>query len=498
MEYTVSKMDVGKARKGVVVFAKNGARLLDNATAFDDLHHKTLAKALRDSRFQGDSGVFDMPYGGRDRIDHVTVVGMGKSVGKTMREWRDAGISAGSSIDKSSVNESVVIIEEPKGGLTMADAAEAFVEGVEMAMYRFDRFKTEQKDHQKLKIKKIHILVDGDHVKETQDRVKKVKAQAEGQNLTRELVNLPANYANPDFMAETAEGFKELGIEVEILGETEMKKLGMGMLLAVGQGSSQESRLIVMKYNGAGKKEAYKAIVGKGVMFDTGGYDIKPAAGMLHMKCDMGGAGAVMGTMKALAKRKSKVNVIGVCGCVMNMVSEDAFLPSDILTSYKGLTVEVLNTDAEGRLVLGDALAYTIDKYEPSEIIDLATLTGACMISLGSVYAGLFTNTDRMATNLSKAGEHSGERVWRLPVGPEHAAMLKSKVADMTNLGETPFAGASSAAAFLEKFVGDTPWTHLDIAGVAMNDKIPGASTIDGASGFGVRLLVNYLESNVD
>jgi leucyl aminopeptidase len=317
----------------------------------------------------------------------------------------------------------------------------------------------------------------------------------EGVAITRDLVNLPPNYANPDLMVETAKNLKKDKISVQILGEKELAKLGMGMLLAVGQGSEQESRLIVMKYNGDGKAP-YKAVVGKGVMFDTGGYDIKPAAGMLHMKADMGGAGAVMGMMKALAKRKSKVNVIGVCGCVMNMVSAKAFLPSDILTSYKGLTVEVGNTDAEGRLVLGDALAYIIDKEKPVEVLDIATLTGAVMMALGGSYAGIFTEHTNIAKGLKKAGKYTGENVWRLPVNKKYGSMLKSKIADIGNMADSPWGGASTAAAFLQKFVGDTPWAHIDIAGVAMTEKIGGNIPVSGAGGFGVRLLVNYLENS--
>lgn len=500
VDYVVSKMDVGKARKGVVVFARGGVKLLTNAQMFDDLHQKSLSKAIRDSRFQAESAsVFNMPFGGRDKVDHVVVVGLGKNGAKTLNDWRTAGVYAANSLHDCGVEEAFVLFEEhkhtDKGTEADAAVAGAFVEGLEMGLYRFNRFKTEQKEHQKPKLKRVHLLVAGGSTKDAELAVAQAVAQAAGVNLARDLVNLPPNYANPDLMVQTAAELSRLGIGVEVLGEQEMKALGFGMLLAVGQGAAQESRLIVLKYTGNPDVQEHKAIVGKGVMFDTGGYDIKSASGMLHMKCDMAGAAAVMGAVKALAERKSKVNVIGVCGCVMNMVSSKAFLPSDVLTSYKGLTVEIGNTDAEGRLVLGDALAYTIDKYKPSEIVDLATLTGACMVALGSAYAGLFSNNEKLASVLEKAGAATGEKLWRLPVGAEYSACLRSQVADVNNVSSVPYGGASTAAAFLHKFVEDTPWAHLDIAGVAMNEKIPGSLPLKGATGFGVRLLVHYLES---
>jgi leucyl aminopeptidase len=248
-----------------------------------------------------------------------------------------------------------------------------------------------------------------------------------------------------------------------------------------------------MKYTGANKDTPFRAVVGKGVTFDTGGYNLKPTGSMETMKSDMAGAAAVMGLMKALALRRSPVNVVGACGCVVNMVSSRAYLPSAVLTSYQGLQVEVGNTDAEGRLVLADAMAYVIRKEHPSELVDLATLTGACMVALGGLYAGLFTPDDRMAGSLLEAGEKTGEKLWRLPVDDAYAA--KTLVADLNNNGKR-YGGASTAAVFLKKFAGETPWAHLDIAGVALNEKIPEDAQfqVKGATGFGVRLLVNYLE----
>ncbi len=251
-----------------------------------------------------------------------------------------------------------------------------------------------------------------------------------------------------------------------------------------------------MKYQGAAKDVPFRAIVGKGVMFDTGGYNLKPTGSMEAMKCDMAGAGAVMGLMKALALRKSRVNVIGACGCAVNVVSDKAYLPSAILTSYKGLTVEIGNTDAEGRLVLADSIAYVIDKEKPRDLIDLATLTGACMVALGGQYAGLFSTDDGMAEALLASGKRTGEKLWRMPVDDAYAA--KPLLADVNNNGNR-YGGASTGAVFLKKFAGETPWAHLDIAGVALSEKIPEPFLrVKGATGFGVRLLVDYLENSSD
>jgi leucyl aminopeptidase len=247
-----------------------------------------------------------------------------------------------------------------------------------------------------------------------------------------------------------------------------------------------------MKYQGAGRDVPFRAIVGKGVMFDTGGYNLKPTGSMETMKSDMAGAAAVMGMIKALALRRSPVNVIGVCGCAVNVVSDNAYLPSTILTSYKGLTVEIGNTDAEGRLVLADAIAYVVDKEKPCELIDLATLTGACMVALGGRYAGLFSSDQGLADALLASGKRTGERLWPMPVDDAYAA--KPLLADVNNDGKR-YGGASTAAVFLKKFAGKTPWAHLDIAGVALSEKIPEPFLkVNGATGFGVRLLVDYLE----
>jgi leucyl aminopeptidase len=317
----------------------------------------------------------------------------------------------------------------------------------------------------------------------------------EAVELTRNLVNRPANLTNTLQMTAEAKKLEKLGVKVQVFGPKELEKMGANLILSVAAGSAHPAQMIVMKWMGAGKNAPVRAAVGKGVMYDTGGYTIKPREGMSGMKADMAGAAAVLGLMKALATRKSKVNVIGVCGCAENMINENATRVGDVIKSLNGLTVEVNNTDAEGRLVLADCLAYLVKNEKPTEIIDIATLTGACMQALSAYYGGLFTPHDDLAATLSKVGEKTGERLWRLPIGPEFHKQNSSEVADLSNM-PVGMGGASSAACFLENFVGKTRWAHLDIAGVGMSGKVPGVTTsLVGATGFGLRLLLNYFEN---
>ncbi len=313
-------------------------------------------------------------------------------------------------------------------------------------------------------------------------------AVAEGVFLTRDLVHEPANVLTPDSFAERLRGLSALGVEVEVLGEAEMAALGMRCLLAVGQGSAQESRLVVMRWNGAGTDAAPLALVGKGVTFDTGGISIKPAAGMEEMTMDMGGAGVVAGAMRAIAGRRARANVVGVVGLVENMPSDRAQRPGDIVKSMKGDTVEVINTDAEGRLVLADCLWYTQERFKPAAMIDLATLTGAVIVALGNVMAGWYASDEPLADALDGAFRAEGEQAWRLPLGPEYDRMIKSRLADIKNTGGRN-AGSITAAQFLKRFVKDgVPWAHIDIAGVTLA-KEGGDLAPAGATGWGVRAL---------
>jgi leucyl aminopeptidase len=320
----------------------------------------------------------------------------------------------------------------------------------------------------------------------------------DGAVFTRELVTEPANIIYPETFVERAQAtLSGTGIEVEVLDGEAMAKLGMGALLGVAQGSVRNPRLLVMRWNGGEQGEAPVAFVGKGVTFDTGGISIKPAAGMESMKWDMGGAGAVVGGMVALAKRKAKANIIGVCGLVENMPDGNAQRPGDVVTSMSGQTIEVINTDAEGRLVLADAITYVQRTYKPKIIIDLATLTGAIVISLGHEFGGLFTMDDDLASKLLEAGQSSGDKVWRQPMADSFDKLIDSQIADMKNVGPRE-GGSITAAQFIHRFVENgTRWAHLDIAGMAWSDK---ANTTyeKGATGFGVRLIDRFVEASVE
>ncbi len=323
-------------------------------------------------------------------------------------------------------------------------------------------------------------------------------AIANGVALTKELVSEPANVIYPESFVERCRHLVELGVEITVLDDQDMAKLGMGALLGVAQGSVRPARLIAMRWDGTGgAQEKPVVFVGKGVTFDTGGISIKPAAGMEDMKWDMGGAGAVAGTMKALAGRKAKAHVVGICGLVENMPDGNAQRPGDVVTTMAGQTVEVINTDAEGRLVLCDALHWAQETYNPDTIIDLATLTGAIIISLGKEHAGLFSNSDELSDKLIAAGKSSGDKLWRMPVGPAYDKLIDSPIADIKNVGPRD-AGSITAAQFLLRFIKDgVKWAHLDIAGTVWGDK-DGPTWAKGATGYGVKLLDRFVADNYE
>ncbi len=319
---------------------------------------------------------------------------------------------------------------------------------------------------------------------------------SEGTVIARDLVNEPANVLGPQEFADRARELESLGVEVEVLDEKAMRRLKMNALLAVGQGSPRGSRLAIMRWNGGAAKERPLAFIGKGVVFDTGGVSIKPASGMEDMKGDMAGAATVVGLMHALAARKARVNVVGMIGLVENMPDGLAQRPGDIVTSMSGQTIEVINTDAEGRLVLADALTYVQQKYKPALIVDLATLTGAIIVALGHQHAGMFSNDDELSARLTAAGEATGEKVWRMPLSKEYDKLINSKFADMKNTGGR-WAGSITAAQFLQRFVEDTPWAHLDIAGTGFKSPQNEINKSWG-SGFGVRLLDRLVRDNYE
>jgi leucyl aminopeptidase len=359
--------------------------------------------------------------------------------------------------------------------------------GATLRGYRFNKYFENKKQDKELKIESLSFMV-SDLIK-SQKEFTGLQTLAQNIFFTRDLVSEPSNILNPESYAAICKSLKKDGLEVEILGEEAMKKLKMNSLLGVGKGSDKESQLVVLKWNGKkNSKEPPLAFVGKGVTFDSGGISIKPAANMEDMKTDMAGSAVVVGLLRNLAQRKAQINAVGVIGLVENMPSGTAQKPGDVVRSMSGQTIEVINTDAEGRLVLADALHYANIKFKPKFIVDLATLTGAIVVALADVHAGLFCNDDDLAKKIESCGIKTGESVWRLPLGKEYDEMINSDIADMKNVGSGRGAGSTTAAQFLQRFVGNTKWAHLDIAGVAWKGKGDSVAA-KGATGYGVRLL---------
>ena len=367
-----------------------------------------------------------------------------------------------------------------------------FLHGIELKSYQFEKYKS-KKNTKPLKIK---ISIKGKKFK--LDNTNRFKSLLSGINFTKDLVSEPGNILHPDEYSKRLSSLKKIGLKINILDEKKLKSLGMNSLLGVGQGSIRGSYLVTLEWNGAKNKSKPLAFVGKGVCFDTGGISLKPAKFMEDMTYDMAGSAVVVGLMKNLALRKAKVNAVGVVGLVENMPGGNAQRPGDIVKSYSGKTIEILNTDAEGRLVLADALTYTERKFKPKFIVDLATLTGAIIISLGSEYAGLFSNDDKLSKQLYDAGVKVDEKVWRMPLHKNYDKLINSKNADMQNINYQGGAGSTTAAQFLQRFIlNKTPWAHLDIAGMAFS-KYNGALNSWGATGFGVRLLNKLIEDNYE
>jgi leucyl aminopeptidase len=375
--------------------------------------------------------------------------------------------------------------ELASGAFKPEQAAELAL-GTQLRAYVFDRYKTKRKEGEDAPIKpKVSIAVA--NATAAEKAWAEHAAVAEGVIMARDLINEPANVLYPEEFARRAGALKKAGVAVEVLDVPAMKKLGMNALLGVGQGSRHDSRTVIMRWNGGRKGQPPVAFIGKGVCFDTGGISIKPASGMEDMKGDMAGAACVVGLMHALAARKARVNAVGAIGLVENMPDGNAQRPGDIVKTMNGQTIEIINTDAEGRLVLADVLHYVNTKHKPRLIIDLATLTGAIIVALGQEYAGMFGNDDRLCDRLTRAGQATGERVWRMPLGPEYDKLIDSKFADMKNTGGR-WGGSITAAQLLARFVDKTPWAHLDIAGTALGSPQTDINK-SWSSGWGVRLL---------
>ena len=443
-----------------------------------------LRRAAAADGFTGKSGTaLDLLAPAGLNLQRLVVVGAGKD-GKTPRDAVKLGGAVMGRIP-SKAGKAALLAEGAEGALKPEEAADLAL-GATLRAYEFDRYKTKRKEGED-KPADLALTIGVSDPERTRKSWRVREAVAQGVIMARDLVNEPANILHPEEFARRASVLKKSGVAVEILDEASMRKLGMRALLGVGQGSERESRVVIMRWNGGRKTDTPIAFVGKGVCFDTGGISIKPAASMEDMKGDMAGAACVVGLMHALATRKAKVNAIGAIGLVENMPDGNAQRPGDIVTSMSGQTIEIINTDAEGRLVLADVLWHVAQKFKPKFMVDLATLTGAIIVALGTEYAGLFSNDDRLAERLSKAGQETGEKVWRMPLGPEYDKLIDSKFADVKNTGGR-HGGSITAAQFLQRFVDKTPWAHLDIAGTGMSSPTTDINRSWG-SGFGVRLL---------
>jgi leucyl aminopeptidase len=432
-------------------------------------------------------------------LSRIVLAGLGKPESVDARLLEDLGGNLAAHLNGAGETEATFAIDlGDSAPVKPAEAAARLAFGAVLRSYRFDKYRTKQKPEQKPSLAVLTVAT------AAPDQAKKayrgLGAAADSLAFARDLVSEPANELYPESMAERAAalaGPDLPGLTVEILDENRMRELGMGALLAVGQGSVRPPRVVVMEYRGAAADAAPLGFIGKGVTFDTGGISIKPAGGMADMKWDMAGAGVVIGLLRLLAARKARVNAVGIVGLVENMPSGNAQRPGDVVRSMSGQTIEVLNTDAEGRLVLADVLWYCQDRFKPKLMIDLATLTGAVIVALGHDNAGLFANNDELAERLIAAGKAVGEPVWRLPLGDSYDRAINSDIADVKNIAGDRGAGSIIGAQFVQRFVNNVPWAHLDIAGVAWSKK--DAPTVPkGATAFGVRLLDRFVADHYE
>jgi leucyl aminopeptidase len=469
------------AALAVVVFEQNG--LSEAARRVDGETGGAVSRALQSGRFTGARGqtLLLVAPAGLD-APAVQLVGGGAEGAWDATAAEHAAAHAYAAVKTSGAT--ALDIEVPGG----PEHAAAAALGARLAAYRFYKYRTTEKPEKKPSVETVRVIAAD--LAGAQTAHASLQALGDGIVFARDLVSEPANVLHPEEFARRVKALEPLGLQVEILGEKEMAALGMGSLLGVGQGSRRESQLAVIRWNGAADASAQPvAFVGKGVCFDTGGISIKPAEGMEDMKWDMGGAAAVAGLMHVLAGRRAKVNAVGILGLVENMPDGNAQRPGDVVTSMSGQTIEVINTDAEGRLVLADALWYCQDRFKPQFMVNLATLTGAIIISLGNDYAGLFSSDDALAEGLLAASQATGEPLWRMPLPPEYDKHIDSAIADMKNVGNGRAGGSITAALFLKRFTNGLPWAHLDIASTAWKKPSSVPTIPEGATGFGVRLL---------
>lgn len=483
----------------VVVGVLDDGVLSPSAERLDKTTGGALTNAIKSSRFKGQKGqtlAILAPSG--LNVSRVVLAGMGKGADFDDLAAQTVGGNVCAALSGSGDSQATVMVDPVKGSkLAEADIAANIGYGVLLRSYRFDKYRTKEKPDQKPSLKNVTVATKREaDAKKSFGVLSKI---AEGVFFTRNLVSEPANVIYPVTLAAEAKKLAKLGVVIDVLDRKQMEKLGMGALLGVAQGSANEPRLVTMHWKGAGKANTpTAAFVGKGVTFDTGGISIKPSGGMEDMKWDMGGSGVVIGLMHALAARKAKANVVGVVGLVENMPSSTAQRPGDVVKTMSGQTAEVINTDAEGRLVLADAMWYCQEKFKPATMIDLATLTGAIIVSLGSEHAGLFANDDTLSDQLSASGKAVDELVWRMPMGDSYDKDINSDIADMKNVGAGRSAGSIAAAQFLKRFVKNgTAWAHIDIAGVTWSKKDK-PTVPKGGTAFGVRLLDRWVADNCE
>jgi leucyl aminopeptidase len=477
----------------VVVGVWEDAVLTGPARQLDEASEGAISRAIAASpRFRGKRGEL-IPVVGPAKlpVSRIVVAGLGKPDAIDQRVLEDLGGTLVAHLNGAGINEATFAIDLGDTVSVPAASVSAFLAlGAALRAYRFDKYRTTERPERKPSL--AALIVAGPGSASARRAYKDLAAAAEAVAFARDLVSEPANVIYPETLAEQAAGLSSVGLEIEVLDERRMRELGMNAILGVAQGSVRPPRLVVMRWNGGVAGEPPLAFIGKGVTFDTGGISIKPAAGMGEMKWDMAGAGVVIGLMRLLAARAAKVNAVGVVGLVENMPSGSAQRPGDIVTSMSGQTIEVLNTDAEGRLVLADALWYCQDRFKPALMVDLATLTGAIIVALGHDHAGLFANDDELAERLVAAGRAVGEKLWRLPLAEGYDRSIDSDAADVKNIAGDRAAGSIIGAQFIQRFVNKVPWAHLDIAGVAWSKK--DAPTVPkGATAFGVRLLDRFV-----
>jgi leucyl aminopeptidase len=483
---TLEFAGLGAPAQGVLIlFCEEGVKLAASARSAIEPTGDLVGRAAAAEGFKGKNGsVLDIVAPTGLDVSRLIIIGVGKGRGLKSQDFVKLGGTAMGRVPAAAARATLLV--DLPGGASKPERIADLALGVRLRAYAFDRYKTKRREDEDAP-RAVKVTVASGNLAGVRKAFAACEAVGEGVLIARDLVNEPGNVLYPEELARRATRLKKLDVAVEVLDCAQMRKLGMHALLGVGQGSHHDSRTVIMRWNGGKRGVAPIAFIGKGVCFDTGGISIKPAAGMEDMKGDMAGAACVVGLMHALAARKAKVNAVGAIGLVENMPSGHAQRPGDIVTTMSGQTIEIINTDAEGRLVLSDVLHYVNKRFKPKFMIDLATLTGAIIVALGQEYAGLFANDDKLAERLIQAGRATGERVWRMPLGPEYDKMIDSKFADMKNTGGR-HGGAITAAQLLARFVDKTPWAHLDIAGTGMGSPQTDINRSWG-SGFGVRLL---------